>query len=104
MTIQLPKDLETSIRDAVVSGHFASVDEAMTEAARLLLSKLNQPKAGTVDTAGNEPAAPAHKPIWEEFEEITSSIPAEEWAKLPADGAEQHDHYIYGSPKRRPSQ
>jgi len=37
MTIHLPKDLETSIRAQVASGHFASVDEAMAEAARLLL-------------------------------------------------------------------
>lgn len=26
--------------------------------------------------------------------------PPEELAKLPPDGAEQHDHYIYGTPKR----
>ncbi len=37
MTIHLPNDLETSIRAEVASGHFASVDEAMAEAARLLL-------------------------------------------------------------------
>jgi hypothetical protein len=49
-------------------------------------------------------AAPKHKPIWEEFEEIAASIPDQEWAKLPVDGAEQHDHYIYGTPKRPPSQ
>jgi hypothetical protein len=43
------------------------------------------------------------KPIWEVFQEIAASIPDEEWAKLPVDGAEQHDHYIYGTPKRRNS-
>ncbi len=37
MTIHLPKDVESSINAAVHSGHFASVDDAMTEAARLLL-------------------------------------------------------------------
>jgi hypothetical protein len=40
------------------------------------------------------------KPIWEEIEELTAAIPDEEFLKLPADGAEQLDHYIYGSPKR----
>ncbi len=39
MTIQLPDDLEASIRAEVQSGHFASMDEAMTEAARLLLRR-----------------------------------------------------------------
>ena len=40
------------------------------------------------------------RPIGEIFEELSSQIPFEEWAELPQDGAEQHDHYLYGSPKR----
>jgi Arc/MetJ-type ribon-helix-helix transcriptional regulator len=41
MTIHLPPDIERSIHAAVHSGYFASVDDAMTEAAALLLQKLN---------------------------------------------------------------
>lgn len=41
------------------------------------------------------------RPLWEIAEEISSQVPIEEWEKLPTDGAEQHDHYLYGSPKRR---
>ena len=40
------------------------------------------------------------RPIWEIITELSAQIPLEEWAKLPTDGAEQHDHYLYGSPKR----
>lgn len=40
------------------------------------------------------------KPIWEIFEDFANSIPEEVLAQLPTDGAEQHDHYIYGTPKR----
>ncbi len=40
MTIHLPPDVESSLQAAVQSGHFASVDEAMAEAARLLLREL----------------------------------------------------------------
>jgi hypothetical protein len=40
------------------------------------------------------------RPLWEIAEEISSQVPLEEWAKLPGDGAEQHDHYLYGSPKK----
>ena len=40
------------------------------------------------------------RPLWEIAEEISSQVPLEEWETLPADGAEQHDHYLYGSPKR----
>ena len=42
----------------------------------------------------------AVRPLWEIVQEISAQVPLEEWEKLPADGAEQHDHYLYGSPKR----
>lgn len=42
------------------------------------------------------------KPIWEVFAEILKDIPDEELRKLPRDGAANHDHYIYGLPKREP--
>ena len=41
-----------------------------------------------------------HKPIWQIAQEIMADVPPEIIAKLPTDGAEQHDHYIYGTPKR----
>ena len=34
------------------------------------------------------------------LEELTEDMTLEEIAQLPKDGAEQHDHYIYGTPKR----
>ena len=40
MTINLPNDLESSIQATVRNGRFASVDDAMAEAARLLLREL----------------------------------------------------------------
>jgi Arc/MetJ-type ribon-helix-helix transcriptional regulator len=43
MTIRLPKELESSIEAAVQNGQFASVDDAMADAARLLLGHLKQP-------------------------------------------------------------
>jgi Arc/MetJ-type ribon-helix-helix transcriptional regulator len=42
MTIHLPNELERSIQEAVRSGRFTSVDEAMAEAARLLLRELSR--------------------------------------------------------------
>jgi len=99
MTIQLPENLESSIREAVHSGQFPSVDDAMAEAARLLLGQLKQ-RPVTLPTSGEEPAVAPHKPIWEEIQELTAGIPDEVWDKLPTDLSEQHDHYIYGTPKR----
>jgi hypothetical protein len=46
---------------------------------------------------------PARKPVWERIQERTAAIPDEEWDKLPTDLAEQHDHYLYGTPKHPPA-
>ena len=35
------------------------------------------------------------------FEELSNQVPLEEWSKLPSDGAENHDHYLYGAPKKK---
>ena len=32
--------------------------------------------------------------------EIMSDVPREIMASMPKDGASEHDHYLYGSPKR----
>jgi Arc/MetJ-type ribon-helix-helix transcriptional regulator len=45
MTIRIPQDLERSIEKAVSAGRFATLDEAMTEAASLLLQRLNHEQA-----------------------------------------------------------
>jgi antitoxin component of MazEF toxin-antitoxin module len=39
-------------------------------------------------------------PIWERLAARAAEAPPEEVAKLPADGAAQIDHYLYGHPKR----
>jgi Arc/MetJ-type ribon-helix-helix transcriptional regulator len=45
MTVHLPPDIESSIRAAIHSGRYASVDDAITEAATLLLQHLEQEQA-----------------------------------------------------------
>jgi Arc/MetJ-type ribon-helix-helix transcriptional regulator len=42
MTIQLPADLENRVNSMVASGRFPSVDDAMAEAARLLIRELDR--------------------------------------------------------------
>jgi len=51
---------------------------------------------------GNTAAAlpPKKKHIWEVAAALLADIPEEHLAQLPVDGAAQHDHYIYGTPKR----
>src|SRR3954451_6627274 len=84
MTINLPENLERSVRSEVDSGNFASVDDAIAEAVRLWLRQRNGTE--TEKAGEGEQAAPPHKPIWDVFEEITAGIPEEDWARLPVDG------------------
>ena len=51
MTIHLPNELEQSIQAMVHTGRFASIDDAMAEAARLLLREVKQtpPSANATD-------------------------------------------------------
>jgi Arc/MetJ-type ribon-helix-helix transcriptional regulator len=60
MTIHLPNELENGVQAAVQSGQFASVDDAMAEAVRLLLRELSQrqPRATPPVNAGNPPPDP----------------------------------------------
>jgi Arc/MetJ-type ribon-helix-helix transcriptional regulator len=55
MTIKLPDDLERFIRAEVRSGHFASEEDAIAEAVRLLKRQLIQ--AATTTPAAGAPAA-----------------------------------------------
>ncbi len=100
MTIQLPEDVENSIIAKVNGGLFSSMDAAMTEAARLLLERIELDQAASREQAPGQVPAPADKPIWDRVLERTADIPDAEWEKLPTDLAERHDHYLYGSPER----
>ena len=45
MTIRLPEPLQADILAAVQSGRYASLDDAMTDAASLLIQQLKQEQA-----------------------------------------------------------
>ena len=45
---------------------------------------------------------PRRRHISDIIRENMSRVPAEIMAAMPKDGASQHDHYIYGLPKRNP--
>ncbi len=40
------------------------------------------------------------RPIWEVIQETSAQVSDEAWSDVPTDGAEQHDHYLYGAPKK----
>jgi len=86
MTIHLPENLEVSILEVVRSGQFASVDDAMAEAAQMLLERIHQAQPSPEPpTSPQEPGSVARKPIWDRILERAAEIPDEEWDKLPTD-------------------
>ncbi len=38
--------------------------------------------------------------IWQKIRARSENIPDGVWDEMPSDGAEQHDHYLYGVPKK----
>jgi Arc/MetJ-type ribon-helix-helix transcriptional regulator len=92
MTIHLPHELESSIEAAVNRGQFASVDDAMAEAARLLLLKISQNAPQTKTLAPHEPSDPLLG-VWrdatDEIDEIVADAMRrrreEPWRAIPGE-------------------
>jgi len=82
LTIDLPDD-EISLLNATASAAGLSAEQCARELLKQALA-----------------ASGARRPLSARIREIWSDIPDEVRARLPADGASQHDHYIYGVPKR----
>jgi hypothetical protein len=82
----------------------ANLEQAILEKIQALPDNKQQEVLALVDEMlkeGHEQRPRENvRPIWEIITELSAQIPLEEWARLPTDGAEQHDHYLYGSPKR----
>jgi Arc/MetJ-type ribon-helix-helix transcriptional regulator len=76
MTINLPDDLENRVQAAVHSGRFASVDDAMAEAARLLLRQLDRGQQaespGNAGDPGPDPFLGSLRDAADELNEIVA--------------------------------
>ena len=63
-----------------------------------------RPRAAAVKRgAGKAPRLPKRRkdePLMMWIMRAAEAMPEDERRNLPVDGAEQHDHYIYGTPKR----
>ena len=86
MTVSLSPELEDLIQEKVESGASPSVEDVVRNALGL--------------NGGKSREAKDNRPISEVIVETMKDVPAEEFAKLPKDGASQLDHYLYGHAKR----
>jgi len=82
LTIELPDE-----RQAVLAAEAQARGVSAEQYARQLLEQALESRT-------------AKRPLSARIREIWADMPDEVCAKLPADGAAQHDHYIYGVPKR----
>lgn len=75
----------------------ANIEQELIERLRALPPEQQQ----TVLEMVARMAQPASKmTILEKISERSKQLPDEVWERVPADGAEQHDHYLYGAPKK----
>jgi hypothetical protein len=80
----------------------ASIEEEVIEKLRVLPLEQQREVLAFVETLTEQHGSRRdNRSIWEVIREHSARVPAEEWDKVPTDGAEQHDHYLYGSPKKQ---
>lgn len=92
MTITLPlQPQEEAKLLALARTKGVSTDVLVREAVDKILAEAPDPPI---------PPSPETRPIWDVILDNMKDVPTEEFARLPKDGASQHDHYLYGHPKR----
>ena len=88
-------ELERMLREDIQSWHFNNVEELLTEALYAL-----RERRGAVFPATAEATDSAIEPFWKSIIREVHALPDKVFEDLPTDGASEHDHYIYGTPKR----
>lgn len=96
MTITLPLQPQEEARlRALAQARGLSPEVIVREALSRMLAE--ETKIASLPEAETKPDA---RPIWEVIRDNMKDVPPEIMATMPQDGASQHDHYIYGWPKR----
>jgi hypothetical protein len=75
------------------------IEEAIVERLRALDAEEQKKVLDFVEGIERHKRQPA-KSLWDSIQDIVKDVPDEVWERLPTDGSEQHDHYLYGSPKK----
>ncbi len=84
--------MSANLEQAILEKIQALPDEKQREVLALVEGMLRQEREGRPRKSG--------RPIWEIIEEISSQAPPGTWDSVPSDGSVNHDHYLYGAPKK----
>jgi Arc/MetJ-type ribon-helix-helix transcriptional regulator len=95
MNVPLSEHWQRFVREEVRSGRFPS-EAAVLEESLALLKQQREHEASKPSPRNGT----GTRPIGEIIDELMSDVPDDVLDRLPVDGAAQHDHYIYGTPKR----
>jgi hypothetical protein len=84
------------------------ISALLAEALAGLQGQVQAHPRAPVTTRNGDPTTPptdhaargCRKPLGAIAADLLHDVPDDDFAQLPVDGAEQHDHYIYGTPKR----
>jgi uncharacterized protein (DUF433 family) len=86
------ENVQAAIAFAAASAEKGVSTDALVREA---LDKILADAPGPPDEAKRE-----SRPIWDLILDNMKDVPPEEFARLPKDGASEHDHYLYEHPKR----
>ena len=74
------------------------IQQAVTE--KLALLSIDQQKEALAFIESLAEKKTSRPKLWEMMQECIKDVPPEDWDEVPTDGGLNHDHYLYGSPKR----
>jgi plasmid stability protein len=96
LTIELPDKLDAALKARASASGTSEAGFASKVLEQFLEPALTPAPEEKAISGESEP----RRPLSARIREIWADMPDDVRAKLPADGASQHDHYIYGVPKR----
>ena len=100
MNLTLTEAEETRLA-ALAQAQGMTLEELVREAIRPILSAVPE-SPSAIPRVPTQTVSEGQRPIWEVLTERMKNLPPEVFERLPKDGASEHDHYLYGSPKRNP--
>jgi hypothetical protein len=77
----------------------STIEQAVVEKIRMLPPEQQQTVLEFVESMLRQQTQ-CRMSILKKISERSAKVPDAVWAELPPDGAEQHDHYLYGAPRK----